>query len=135
VIFELVQGLSLPLLLARGRLDDAVFEAIEKGWALDTEPFEDIPGEPSVVRASLDNLRPSRDTQTLRPFCFLQPIGELEGEQFTEQAADTDAGKKISFLAYHVPFLFVVSINGTVQGQLHEAGEGDGTLFRYRLGD
>jgi hypothetical protein len=53
----------------------------------------------------------------------------LKCEQLTEHIADTDAREKISTLADVVFFLFIISINGTIERELHEAGEGDNAVL------
>jgi hypothetical protein len=44
----------------------------------------------------------------------------LEGEQLPEQFADADAGKEIAPPTGIVFICFVISINWTIQSQLHE---------------
>src|SRR5438093_2376026 len=104
--------------------------------------------------ACLDDLRDSGPgTSSLGPWSnLLEPLGELEGEQLTEQAADTHAGVIIavapcsfrpewrSRLCYAgqrgaVLFRFIISINGTIQGQFHEGRKGDGASLFYLVGN
>ena len=75
------------------------------------------------MRAGFDDLEFGRAVFYLR-----EPLRELKREQFTEQIAHADARKKIS-IAPDVRFLFIISINGTIERQLHEAGEGNRPVF------
>src|SRR5262245_15413821 len=81
------------------------------------------------MRADFDQLRAG--TRIRQGF---EPIGKLKCEQFTEERADTDTGKKIAALA-DVFFRFIISINGTIQRQFHEACEGDNPVFLYLTED
>jgi hypothetical protein len=60
-----------------------------------------------------------------------QPLGELDREQLAEETADTDTGIEISFASDSVSFLFIISINRTIEGEFHKAGEGDHPLGFY----
>src|SRR5204862_716298 len=58
-------------------------------------------------------------------FGAVEPFGELPGEQLAEEGTDRNAGVKITRASDSVPFLFIVSINWTIKGHLHEVVEGD----------
>ena len=65
------------------------------------------------------------DTEQLRlgNFKAFEPFGELEGQELAEERANRGTGKKIARSADNVRFLFIISINGTIQGHLHEIVE------------
>jgi len=66
---------------------------------------------------------------------LLQPFGELKRQQLSKQAANADAGQKISSSPNRVLMSIIVSINGTIQRQFHEAGEVDWTAPADLLSD
>src|SRR4051812_328834 len=107
------------------RFDDAVLKDIAKCRQMGSEPGQDVFGEISLVGASLHDLKRQLNT---RPLEQGQPFTELEGEEFTEERPDTHAGKVVTALPKGVFFLFIISINGTIQGVFHEAGKGDRAL-------
>ena len=60
-----------------------------------------------------------------------EPFCKLPGQQFPKKRAHAYAGIKVPFPSNAVSFLFIISINGTIQRQLHEARKGDRALLRY----
>ena len=73
------------------------------------------------MRPGLDNL-PSL-ASVFRIWQFLEPFGELKGQQLAKEAANAHAGVIIAPLADRVLFFLIISINGTIKGQFHETGE------------
>jgi hypothetical protein len=57
----------------------------------------------------------------------VEPLAKLEGQEFAKERSDTDAGVKVPCPADLVLFRLIKSINWTIKGQFHEAGEGDGS--------
>jgi len=53
-------------------------------------------------------------------------IGELEGNNWPKRLPNGDARIKIATLPDSVPFCFIKSKTGTIEGQLHEPGERNG---------
>src|SRR3974390_950287 len=70
-------------------------------------------------------------TLAFGPWPFFQPFRKLITQQFAKKAAHTYIREKISPAPDGVPFLFIISINGTIQGELHEANEGDCPVHSY----
>ncbi|MBM3902979.1 MAG: TlyA family RNA methyltransferase [Verrucomicrobia bacterium] len=64
----------------------------------------------------------------------LQPGGDLEPDQFTEEWADADAGIEVARPPDDRLLAFVVPEVWRVQGKLHEPGEGKGAPGRRDLG-
>lgn len=56
----------------------------------------------------------------------IQPLRELEGKQLAEEAANGHAGEIIAGAARGVFFFFIISINRTIEGQLHKPREANG---------
>ena len=67
----------------------------------------------------------ARGVDRRRKFRALKPFGELESQQLAEERTDGNAGKKIAGTADYVPFFFIISINRTIKGHLHEVVERD----------
>jgi hypothetical protein len=62
---------------------------------------------------------------------WLKPQTILKCEQFPEERAYAHAGIVIAASADGVRFLFIISINWTIQSTLHEAREGNWTRIPY----
>jgi hypothetical protein len=54
-----------------------------------------------------------------------QEAGEMARQEFPEQGADRSAGKEITPPADRFTGVFIVAEGGRVEGQSHEAGEGN----------
>ena len=115
---------------AGGGFDDAVFEAGEEAGTMRAEPGENVGSETAVVGAGFDELIADRRWE-MGDGGVLEPLGELEGEEFAQERSDTDAGNVITAAADVVSFLFIISTIWTVKGQFHEAGEGDDAAAAY----
>src|SRR5262249_61231778 len=94
------------------------------------QPAQDILCQLSVMGAGFHYLHRARFNFAFfwsirRGRSGLEPFDELECEQFTKQGTDAHARVKISSSAGFVLFLFIISINGTIKSELHEAGKGD----------
>ena len=136
-----------------GWLEDPVFQPLEETGAVPSQPLQDVTGQPAIMRPGfhqlhlpLWSLRNDRRAAGGRfiggGLCFstpgrnlLQPFGKLKCQQLAEQAAYADTGQKVPAPADGVLLSFIVSINGTIQCQFHEAGEGDGTAPADLPGD
>jgi hypothetical protein len=61
----------------------------------------------------------------MRWLAFRKPPSELAGQEVTKYRPDANAGVEVAVPARSVPFPLIVSINRTIKGQFHEAGEGE----------
>ena len=87
-----------------------------------SEPTEKVGHQASIVRTSLDQLERS---VVGNPPWGLQPRGDLEGEQFTEQGTDRHRGLEVPAASHDRGSAFVVSQVRFIERRRHEAGKGD----------
>ena len=93
------------------------------------QPAQDVTRELTVMRASFNQMQRTGSEG-------FQPLGELPRQQFTKQAANTDASVEISQSADLSGVTLVVSSFETVERDLHEAREGHSpALFRFLTQD
>jgi hypothetical protein len=87
---------------------------------------ENVQSQLSIVRSGFDELK-SLLGPTAAKGCGAsrKPPSELGGEQLTEHGPDANAGVEVAVAARSVPFPLIVPINRTIEGQFHEAGEGE----------
>jgi hypothetical protein len=83
------------------------------------EPVEQVQGESAIVRALFGDL----DGSIGLPSGYAS--GEVAGKELAKDGADADAGEEVAPPADRVRFLFIKSIIWTIQGKLHEPGEGN----------
>ena len=89
------QPFLLPLPAARRRFQNPVLQYVQQIGPARFEPVKNVFGQPAVVRAGFEELE-------LFKAAFFHPPGELKGEQFAEQAADTRARIEIAAFAGRV---------------------------------
>src|SRR5580698_7351939 len=93
------------------------------------EASEHVESELPVMRTGLQNL-------ALPVGHRHQPSSKPIGQQFPEQRAHADAGKVVAIPPWRRLGTFIVSKIWTIQGQLHEPGEGyRATKFHLVLND
>src|SRR5256885_11757075 len=111
---------TLPFLTHGRRLDDPIFKPLKYFRATLAQPGKNVAGEMAAMSAGFNNL-----DRTRLGFALCQPFHELKSEQFAEQLSDADTRVKIARSANRVLFLFIISINRTINGQAHERFEWD----------
>ena len=98
------------------------------------EPSQNIPGQLATMGAGLDDFERRFVCSRLRVTCpvlAFKPVSKLEREQLTKEFADADAGEKVTVFSNIVLFFFIKSTIGTIQREVHKAGEWNGSLSPY----
>src|SRR5438093_1307371 len=86
---EICQRSPLPFLPARRRLDDPIFQPLENLRPICAQPVQNVLRQSPIMRPGLDNL-PSL-ASVFRIWHFLEPFGELKGQQLAKEAANAHA--------------------------------------------
>ena len=66
---------------------------------------------------------------------LFNPLRKLESKEFPKKVTNTDVSIEITGQADGVPFLFIISINRTIESELHEPGEGNWSRISYLYSD
>jgi hypothetical protein len=117
---------ALEELVGRDGLDDGVAEGSEEFRGFGAAPGEDVAGELGVLGALLD------DPEGRGHFQFLPHLEKLAGEKTAEERADADAGEEVALAAGAglLARAAVVAEFGMIEGEIHEALEGNGARRR-----
>src|SRR3954467_11828333 len=97
------------------------------------QPCQNVICQSAIVRASFDNVE--------RRYWFSsfgdlrQPFSELPSEELSKQRTHRGAGVEFTLAANDVSFLFIESINRTIERLFHERREGDHAAKMYFMAD
>jgi hypothetical protein len=101
-------------------------EVLELLGALGLEPGQDVQSHSAVVSSGFDEVVTGEG---------FQAAGEFGSQQLPEERAYADAGVVVALASRTASFLFVVSKIWTVEGPLHELGEGNYTGLSHVLAE
>src|SRR5689334_11998959 len=123
-------------LLPKGKwLDDSVTKVSEKFRPAGLRRFQNISGEPAIVRALLDDDKTVGTAMVLRLTHSLPDFGKLRAPQAAKDRANADVGEVIAFAADGGAPTRVVAVLGVIKGLLHKPGERDRAALADVLAD
>src|SRR5262249_12962482 len=120
------QGSLLPKAASHGGLDNYVFDPLKERGPMGAQPHQNVQRQLAIVGAGFYKLELRAGLRSgLGLLLFGKPLGELPGKQLAEERADADTGIEVTEPTGGVSFFFIISINRTIECQLHEPREGE----------
>jgi len=96
--------------------DEGNSNVLVKRWMLSRDRIEDVPGEPAVSSADLDEI----ESPVARPSEHIPHFGKLHGNQLAEKRTDVDAREVIAVLPRTSGTRRVVTVLPVIEREFHE---------------